>query len=207
MRLELAGGLLVLRDDGLAVSAAVLVDVGQCLVERRDGDDIHLVVHELRVVQAFVVIVECYLPLHRSQQLGDVGLAVLVDEQRVECIADADTTGLGVADNLLGHLQVAVFVEVCVYHAGSRLDDGDAGGVAHEIDEASASSWNAQVYVAHSVQQFARGLMGCRQQGYYIWVYTMARQHFVNQSYCSLVRQICITATLQHARITTLETK
>ena len=37
MRLELAGGLLVLRDDGLAVPGAVTVDVLQCLVERRDG--------------------------------------------------------------------------------------------------------------------------------------------------------------------------
>ena len=66
-----------------------------------------------------------------------------MDEQRVERIANADATRLGVVDDGLSHLQVALLVEVRVYHTGSCLDDWHTGCVANKVDEFSATARNA----------------------------------------------------------------
>ena len=164
MLLEAAGGRFVLGDDGLAVARAVAVDVGQGLVERADGHHVHLVVHELCVVAALVVEEELHLSLHRSQQCRQVAETVFVDEQRVEGVAYADATGLGIIDDGAALLQVAVLVEIGMYHAGTRLDDRHAGRVANEVDQLPAATRYAQVYIAHRVQHLTRRLVGGRQQ-------------------------------------------
>ena len=87
-----------------------------------------------------------------------------MNEQTVEGVADADAARLGVVDDGLAHLQVAVLVEVGVHHAGTRLDDGHAGRVAHEVDELAAATGYAEVDVAHGIEHLARGLVGGGQQ-------------------------------------------
>ena len=88
MGLELTGGSFILSDDGFAMARTVLVNMCQGLIERTDSHNIHLIVHELRVVESLVVEKELHLALHRSQQSSEVSLPVLVNEQRVESVAD-----------------------------------------------------------------------------------------------------------------------
>ena len=95
-------------------------------------------------------------------QFDEVAQAALVDDKAVEGIAHRDTTCLGIADNLLAHLQVSLFIEIGVDDAGTGLDDGDAGGVANKVDETTSATGNAEVYITHGIEHFARGLMGCR---------------------------------------------
>ncbi len=74
--------------------------------------------------------------------------AVFVDDEGVEGIAYAHSSALGIRDDALAHLQVAILVEVAMYHAGSRLNDWHLGGISHELDEFLASSWNTEVDIA-----------------------------------------------------------
>ena len=88
MGLELAGSLNILCDDGLAVAGTMLVNMCQGLIERTYSHNIHLIVHELRIVVSLIVEEKLNLSLHRSQQSSKVCLPVLVDEQRIECVTD-----------------------------------------------------------------------------------------------------------------------
>ena len=75
-----------------------------------------------------------------------------MDEQTVEGIADGNAARLGIQDDSLAHLQVALFVKVGVHHAGTRLDDRNAGGVAYKVDKPSTATWYAEVYIPHGIQ-------------------------------------------------------
>ena len=92
--------------------------------------------------------------------------AALMDKQAVQGIADTDATGLGIVDDSLAHLQVAVLVEVGVHHTGSCLDDGDAGRITDEVDKLSATTGDTEIHVTYGIEHLARGLMGGRQQSY-----------------------------------------
>ena len=142
---------------------------------------------------------------HLIAERRQVAKTALMDQQTVERVADADAARLGVVDDSLAHLQVAVFVEVGIHNAGTGLDDRDAGGVAHEVDKFTSTTWNAKVDVADGVQHLARRLVGSRQQGDHVSRHAVARQHLMNQCHLLAVRAVGILTTFQHTGVTALE--
>ena len=131
--------------------------------------------------------------------------SVFVDEETIQGIADADTACLGVVDDCFAHFQVTVLVKIGIHHASPRLDDRDAGSVAHEVDKFAAATWDAEVHIAHSIQHLARSLVGCRQQGDNIGVDAIFLQYFVNQCHLFPVTLIGIFATFQNTGVAALE--
>ena len=130
-----------------------------------------------------------------------------MDEQTVEGVADTHTTGLGIIDNRLAHLQVTVLVEVSVHHTCSRLDHWHTGCITHEVDKLSAATWDAEVDITDSVQHLARSLMGGRQQGNDVFRYAELLEHLVNQGHLLAIRTVGVLASFQHTGITTLKTE
>ena len=97
-------------------------------------------------------------------QFKQVAQTLLVDNQAVEGIANANTTCLGVADDSLAFLHVAIHIEVGVHHTSTRLDDRNTSCISHEIYQATTTTRNAQVDIAYSIQHLASSLVGGRQQ-------------------------------------------
>ena len=128
-----------------------------------------------------------------------------MDDEAVEGVTHRYAACLGIADDFLAHLHVAVLVEIGVDDASTSLDDGDAGGVAHEVDEATSATGNAEVDVTHGIEHLARGLMGCRQQGDDVGIDTEALEHLVDEFDGSLIGEVGIASALQHAGIAALE--
>ena len=123
----------------------------------------------------------------RLHQFYQVTQPVLVNNQTVEGVAHADATCLGIVDNGLTHLQVALLIEIGVDNTGSSLNHRDAGCVADEVNQSASASWYAEVYVANGIQHLASSLMGGRQEGDYIGIDPKALQHFVDEFYRLLV--------------------
>ena len=173
----------------------------QGLVERIHRHDVHLIVHELRVVAALVVVEELHFPLHRGEQCRQVGRAVLVDEQRVERIAHRNAARLGVAHNPAPLLQVAVPVKIDVNHTCSRLDDRHARRVANEINEPAPASRYAHVDIPHRREHLGRGLVGGRQEGQHILAHAHRPQHALDDLHRFLVGGRSVAPALQHTGI------
>ncbi len=138
-------------------------------------------------------------------QFDEVTQAALVDDKAVEGIAHRDTTCLGIADNLLAHLQVTLLVEIGVDDACTSLDDGDAGGVTHEVDETTSATGNAEVYITHGIEHFARGLMSCWQQGDNVGIDAEVLEYLMDEFDAGLIGEVGIASTFQHAGIAALE--
>ena len=83
-----------------------------------------------------------------------------MNQQTIQRIADTHAACLGIVDDGAPHLQIAVLIEIGVYHTGACLDDGDTGGVAHEVDELSAATGDAEIHIADGIQHLTRCLMG-----------------------------------------------
>ena len=128
-----------------------------------------------------------------------------MNEKTVEGVADRDAAGFGIIDNGAAHLQVAVFIEIGVHHAGTGLDDGDTGGVAHKVDEFATTAWDAEVHITYGIEHLTRGLMGSWQQGYHILGNTILFEYLVNQRHLLTVGAVGILTTFQHTGIATLE--
>ena len=137
--------------------------------------------------------IESHLVVEQGlDEFEEVAQTFFVDKQTVQGVADGNTAGLGIADDSLAHLEVALFVKVCIYYTGTSLDDRNACSVAYEIDETTAATGNAEVDVPNGIEQLAGGLMGGRQQGGDVWVDTILLQYLVNQFNGSLIRQVGI---------------
>ena len=102
---------------------------------------------------------------HRGNEGRKVLEAALVDEQAIQRIAHTDTAGLGIVDDGLAHLQVAVLVEIGVHYAGTRLDDRDTGSIADKVNQLAASTGDAEIDIAHGIEHLTSSLMGGWQQG------------------------------------------
>ena len=86
-----------------------------------------------------------------------------MNQQTVERIAYAHSSALGIGDDALAHLQVAILIEVAVYHASSGLDNRHFGSITHKVDKFFSATRNAEVDIAYSIQHFACSLVGSRE--------------------------------------------
>ena len=86
-----------------------------------------------------------------------------MNQQTVKGVAYRDTTRLGIVNDGFTHLQVTFLIEIGVYHSCTSLNDRDAGGITDKVDKLSSTTGDAKVYIAHGIQHFTCGLMGCRQ--------------------------------------------
>ena len=64
--------------------------------------------------------------------------------------AHTHASGLGIIDNASAHGKVGILVEIGMNHTCSRLDDRHLGIVAHEVNEPSAATWDAHIYITYS---------------------------------------------------------
>ena len=85
-----------------------------------------------------------------------------MNQQTVECIAYTHSSAFGIGDDALAHLQIAILVEVTMYHAGSGFDNRYLGGIANEVNKLLTTTRNTEVDIAHCIQHFAGSLMGGR---------------------------------------------
>ena len=106
-------------------------------------------------------------------QTGQIAQPSPVDDKTVKSVADRDTTRLGVEHDGLAFLKVARLVKISVDNTRPRLDDWDTCRVTHKVDEPTPATRYAEVYIAHSVQHLARGLMGGRQERHSMAVHAM----------------------------------
>ena len=156
----------------------------------------------------FVVSIDHHLLLsHLFAECRQVAKAVLMDDETVEGIADRHTTGLGIVDDCLAHLQVTILVEVGVDDTGTRLNDGDAGGIADKVDEFPSTTGNTEVYISHGIEHLTRSLVGGRQQRDDIRADTVFLQDLMNQRHLLTIRAVGILTTFQHTGIAALETE
>ena len=94
-----------------------------------------------------------------------------------------------------------------MHDTGTCLDDRHLGGIAYESDEFLATTWNTKVDVAHSLEQFSRGLMRGWQQRNDIGIDMHTAEHPMDKIHPCLTRQNSVFATFQDACIATLQTK
>ena len=104
-----------------------------------------------------------------------------MNQQTVERIAYAHSSALGIGDDALAHLQIAILVEVTVYHAGSGFDNRNSGSITDEVDKLLSTTRNTEVDIAHCIQHFAGSLMGSREERNDIRVNTESYQHLVDK--------------------------
>ena len=130
-----------------------------------------------------------------------------MNQEAVQRIANAHPTGLGIIDDGTALFQVAVLIEICVHHSGTRLNDRNTGIVTHKCNQFLSSTRNAEVNIPHSIQQFCRCLVGRWHQCHYICRNPFCLKCLMNKAYDSFVAMLSITATLQNAGITTFKTK
>ena len=215
----------ILGDDTLAMSATELVDMCQCSLDGADGADGHLVVHELRAValangraqqdvgiypfQQLVgrsISVKQHLVVdERLHQFVEVAQPLFVDDETVQGVAHRGTARLGIVDDSLSHLQVALHVEVGVHHASSRFNDRNAGGVAYEVYQSASATWDAQVDISYGIQHLTGSLVGGRQQCHHVRIDTLLLQHLMDQLHGSPVGEVGIRPAFQHTGIATLK--
>jgi len=80
-----------------------------------------------------------------------IGQTILVDNQAIQGVAHADTTGLGVEHHSCSFFQVGVHIEVGVANAGARFNDGDGGVFANKLDKIGATSGYEEVHVVPGI--------------------------------------------------------
>ncbi len=223
--LEAADGFGIVAHDALAMARAVLGDVVQGLVEAAHGADTHLVVEELgaemlfarhaeqvagivgaeRLVGLLIGIEDDILCCQGGAERGEVGQTGTVDDEAVEGIAHAHTAGLGILDDGGSLCQVALRIEVGVADAGTGLDDGHAGIVAHIVDEGTAATGDDEVDLTHGTEQTGRGLAMGREEGAHGGVDAMGGEHAMDDVYNLAVGALGIGASLEQAHVATLD--
>ena len=124
-----------------------------------------------------------------------------MDDEAVEGVADAHAARLGVADDGAAFGEVALCVEIGVDDAGTGLDDGDAGVLAHEADQPRTAAGDHHVDIAHGPEQGRHGFVAGGQQGEGRWVDALAAERFVEQGGDGFVGVAGVAAAFQHAGV------
>ena len=146
--------------DGLGVSGAVFVDVGDCGVDavHHGHRDVHRKVFAAQVVLSGVqmhrhpgVLQGGHQPGHGV--IGDRG----VDQQRLGGVADTGPAGLGVQQDPFRHLQVGAFVHVDVTVADTGLDGGHLRVADHRVDQARSAARDDHVDQAAGLDEVGDG--------------------------------------------------
>ena len=89
-------------------------------------------------------------------------------QEAVQRITYAHPTRLGIIDDGLTFLQVAILIEVGMYHTGTCLYNRNTGIVTHKFYQFLTATGDAEIHISHSIQQFSRCLVGGRHQRYHI---------------------------------------
>ena len=89
--------------------------------------------------------------------------------------------------------------------ACAGLDDGDAGVLPHELDEAAAAARNDEVDVAFGVEQFGCSFAGSWQQFDHVRIDAEAFEHLVYHAHDGAVGAVGVAATLQDAGVSALQ--
>ena len=222
---EAGDAFLALAHDAFAVLRAVAGDVPQGLVGGVHGADGHLVVQEFRAealvrgglqqgggVTAFeggagarVGIQGDVAVGQPSAQGGKLRQPRGVHDEAVQGVAHAHPARLGVIDDAFALVGVAVFVEVRVADARSRLDDGHERMAAHEVDKSPPAARDDDVHVARGLHQLGGGLVPGGQQGHRVRVDAPARQHGADELHDGLVGVPRVAAALEHAGVARLQ--
>ena len=224
----MAGCGLVLRNDALAVAAAVLVDMGYGFIDGSDGANAHLhtepfgppnvVIGDLieqrfgigaaESLKGFGIGMEAdAFGCQRRNELREVGKTLAVDEKAVEGIADGGAARLGIVDNALSFGHIATLVEIAVDDTGTSLYHRHLGCIAHKRDKSFAATGNAQVDIADSGQQFARGLMGSGEEFHNGGVDAVPPKDLMDELNLSAIGAVGFLSAFQNGRIATLETE
>jgi len=155
------------------VPARVAPDVPNRLVEPGDDLDGEYVVEELRFVVRLgrgnglrqnraglfaAADFDGFLPQSRGDR-GQRGFRdLLVDEQRLERVADRRARGLRVEHDVRGHLDVRGLFNVRVAVADAGLDDRDRRVLDHGADQPRAAAGDQAVHVAVQTHEGGRDL-------------------------------------------------
>ena len=140
-------------DNGLGMSGAVFVDVGDRLIDTVHHRDCDL---HRQILPAQVGLVRVEIHCHagvleridqpRHGLVGDRG----VDQKRLCGVAHAGATGLGVQQDPFGHIQIGGVVDVDMTVADTGLDGRHMCVADHRIDQSRAPAWD------HHIDQSAR---------------------------------------------------
>ena len=128
----------------------------------------------------------------------------IMDQECVECIAYAHTSGLAIVNDAGCHVQIGRGCHIGVHHSCSCLYHGDTCGVAYKFNEFLASSGDAYIYVASGFQHLGCGFVGGRKQGGCRMGQAMSLQNLVYQIHDGLVGYVGIFTSLEYAGIATL---
>ena len=82
-----------------------------------------------------------------------------VNHQRFAGVAGAQTLGLGIYDNVYGHIQISKFIYVYMAVAGSGLDYRYGAVFHYSTDQAGTASGNQHINVAIQAHHFPGSLM------------------------------------------------
>ena len=89
--------------------------------------------------------------------------------------------------------------------AGTRLNHGDGGILAHKTDQPAAATGNDQVHHPFGMEQHLSRLVRSRQHFHQMGVESIRLEHLMNQLHDGPVGAVGITPPLEHAGIATLQ--
>ena len=141
----------------------------------------------------------------RTAELRQVGEAFAVNQQAVQCIADAHPAGLGIADDGCPFGSVTGTIEVGMADACTGLDDRDCGMLAYVADESGTSARDEQVHAVIGTQQGVGALAVGRKQGHQVGRQSLPTEHIADERHGCRVRIPGIAPSLQYAGTTGLQ--
>jgi len=140
-----------------------------------------------------------------SAQFRQVLQPVGMDNEAVEGVAHAASTGLCIVHDVASDGDVALIVEVAVHHSGPGLYHRDLRRVANEVDQSLAASGNTEVYVVHGPQHLTGSFVGGGQQGHDIRVDAQLAQHLTDEVHPRLAGVYGIFPTFQDTGVATFQ--
>ena len=167
-RLESGSCRLIFRNDGFGMMGTEAADVVQCFLEGADDLDRHdegIVfrrpvflagrLHGTRLAGFVVTAQFDAVRFHDWGQLLEEGIGhIAVDQERFHGVARRRPRNFGVFDDVDGHVQVGVFIDVDVADAAARFDAGYCRRIDDHADQADSAAGNGQVDVPAQGQQF-----------------------------------------------------
>ena len=142
-----------------------------------------------------------------SNKSGQSPYALMMYEKTVESVAHAYTSCLAILYYAGAHIRIAKLIEISMHHTCTRLYNRYACRLTHKVNQASAATRDAEVYIPHCCQHLVCSLMSGRKQTDNILVYVMLTQHLLGKLNYGTVGRVGILASLQHTGIARLETK
>jgi len=93
----------------------------------------------------------------------EVVQSLFVNNQTIERIAHAYTSGFGIENNFASLFRIAKFIKIGMTNAGSCFYDWNFRMCPHKVDKPFTATWNNQIHITDSVQQVSCSFVAGRQ--------------------------------------------